>query len=666
MSNNNNDKEISVYLLGKDHGLFEKIFKEIEEISHKNEKENCLIKILKGTQSNSKESRPTKKLKGAKPNSNFIKKDDKNSKSDDKLLGKISKRFSITLIGYKYPELSKDNSKIIIYDIYNTIKSSLCKKNIIINFETSFINQISNLNNKIETDKPFILFNFPKEEDYTDNIFKNFKYPQYISYLILSGEKEPEKLYIKIISYILEKSCYYNEKGNELNKYLPNCIFKEPKGFLYLNIFLTGESRAGKSSFINRIFNKLVSFETPKLESATLKINSYEFYPSENEEKDNIIKNGYGGIKIFDTPGLVKTDNLNSFELIEKKLKKIYNEIHLVIFFIKTQSNLEQCIDMLKYINNINIKREKNNLNKIPIIFVKNGEDLIKTDIKPIIFQELKNQLQKYDLLDLYDSSINQNSNKKDYNIDDFFDEDNDENKNYDNYIDGNIIQIHIPTGKNINKIFSTTKEYIIKNNDFLYNKSISKIKNDTKKLIHFYIKEKIEKKSLSKEENKEKNELHKVCNNIVNDYKKNCSLLFNLDILAIKSKLFANASLISAIIISPFCIFIIPIFFLIGYILIYEENIINNIALKYGFGKKDLFDYNLNEYIYQKNENNNLKDEELKKKYRKLFEDILYYIGPIQCLVKSKEFFDQIINLLIDLNNKNEEEWNKFHVEKI
>ena len=115
-----------------------------------------------------------------------------------------------------------------------------------------------------------------------------------------------------------------------------------------------------------------------------------------------------------------------------------------------------------------------------------------------------------------------------------------------------------------------------------------------------------------------------------------------------------------------PFCIFFLPIFFLLPFALLNENNIINNIALKYGFGKKDLFDYGLNEYIYQKNENNNLKDEELAKKYRKLFEDILYYIGPIQCLIKSKEFFGQIINLLIDLNNKNEEEWNKFHVEKI
>ena len=126
------------------------------------------------------------------------------------------------------------------------------------------------------------------------------------------------------------------------------------------------------------MFNKLVSYETPKLESATSKINSYELYPnSADEEQDKVIKNGFGGIKIFDTPGLTKTENLNSFELIKKKLNKIFNEIHIIYFFIKAQSNLEHSIDMLKYIKNTNIEREKNELNKIPIIFIKNGDDLV-------------------------------------------------------------------------------------------------------------------------------------------------------------------------------------------------------------------------------------------------------------------------------------------------
>ena len=181
------------------------------------------------------------------------------------------------------------------------------------------------------------------------------------------------------------------------------------------------------------MFNKLVSYETPKLESATSKINSYELYPnSADEEQDKVIKNGFGGIKIFDTPGLTKTENLNSFELIKKKLNKIFNEIHIIYFFIKAQSNLEHSIDMLKYIKNKNIEREKNKLNKIPIIFIKNGEDLVSTNDTPIIFQELKKELEKYNLLDLYDPSINENINKQEYNIQNFlYEEDNNNKKNY-------------------------------------------------------------------------------------------------------------------------------------------------------------------------------------------------------------------------------------------
>ena len=339
---------------------------------------------------------------------------------------------------------------------------------------------------------------------------------------------------------------------------MPNNILEEkPKGFLYLNILLTGESRAGKSSFINRVFNKLVSFESSKLESATSKINKYELYPSENE-----IEDGYGGIKFFDTPGLVKNDKLNSFELIKYKLNKIFNEIHLIYFFIKGQGNLEESIDMLKYIKNINIKREKENLNKIPIIFIKNGEDLEKNDNKPIIFQELKDFLKKYDLIDLYDSSINQNINKIEYDAQNFFDEDNDDNKNYDNYIDGNIIQIYIPKGKNINKIFSTTKDYIIKNNNILYKNDISQYKGDVKKLINFYIKENLEKKSLTKEEGKLYKEIYSLSNENVINYKKNCSILYNLNILDVKSKIKYNIGNIGFYIFCPLAIFVIPGFF--------------------------------------------------------------------------------------------------------
>lgn len=72
-----------------------------------------------------------------------------------------------------------------------------------------------------------------------------------------------------------------------------------------------------------------------------------------------------------------------------------------------------------------------------------------------------------------------------------------DNNNNYDNYIEGNIIQIHIPAGKNINRVFSITKEYMMRNNNKL-NNDLLETKNDIKKLINYFIIEKIKKKSLS------------------------------------------------------------------------------------------------------------------------------------------------------------------------
>ncbi len=98
----------------------------------------------------------------------------------------------------------------------------------------------------------------------------------------------------------------------------------------------------------------------------------------------------------------------------------------------------------------------------------------------------------------------------------------------------------------------------------------------------------------------------------------------------------------------------------------------LNMIAIKYGFGENDIYDYGLEKYIYQKekNEKNEKIDkeklEELQEKWKNLFEDILYYIGPIQCLIKSKELTQQIINLLDEISNRNEDSWNTFKVEKI
>ena len=155
------DNEINIYLIGKYYGLFEKIFTNIKDENHKSEfkGETKNIKILYGKDL----KKETKSLLNM--DNDFI----------SALKNPYKKRFSIKMIGYKYPELSEENNQLIIFDAYNTIKSSSCKKNIIISFETNFINKFCNLNNKIETEKPFMIFNFSKEEDYNDDIFNKFK-----------------------------------------------------------------------------------------------------------------------------------------------------------------------------------------------------------------------------------------------------------------------------------------------------------------------------------------------------------------------------------------------------------------------------------------------------------------------------------------------------------
>lgn len=299
-----NESNICLYFIGQDHGVYQKLFQNSKEITHNIEKQNINIKLLK------------------EENKNFLNAKDIFINQPKKKRNKIK----ILLTGYKYPEIVDGNKKTIIFDVYNSIKNSLNKKNIIICFENTIINHLCHLNNKLEVDKPFILFHFSNENDFKDNLFKDYKYPEYISYFVVSHEKEPEKFLIKIISFILDKSCYYLEEGNNLKKYFPdNILYKEPKGFIYLNILLTGESRAGKSCFINRIMNKLVSYESSKLESSTRKINTYELYPPEEEQKENKLKIGYGGIKVYDTPGLVKINNLNSFELLQSLIYTIYN-----------------------------------------------------------------------------------------------------------------------------------------------------------------------------------------------------------------------------------------------------------------------------------------------------------------------------------------------------
>ena len=144
------------------------------------------------------------------------------------------------------------------------------------------------------------------------------------------------------------------------------------------------------------------------------------------------------------------------------------------------------------------------------------------------------------------------------------------------------------------------------------------------------------------------------------------------MDILNEKSKTLNQIGTVFGVAFLCLSFFIVPAFIAIPFIIMEDKNCINHIALLFGFGEKDIYDYGLNEYIYKKKSGEEIKieDGELNKKelsrINEKFRNIFYYIGPSQCLIKSKEIFMQIMDSLNELGNRSEEKWNEFKVEKI
>ena len=81
-----------------------------------------------------------------------------------------------------------------------------------------------------------------------------------------------------------------------------------------------------------------------------------------NNSTQYTFNKGKVGIKFIDTPGIMKKSNI---KFIKKILDEYLGKIHLIFFFIKAQSNLENCIEILKYIKLKNKKILKMQIKKI-------------------------------------------------------------------------------------------------------------------------------------------------------------------------------------------------------------------------------------------------------------------------------------------------------------
>ena len=139
----------------------------------------------------------------------------------EKKYGKIEARFlkekksNLNWKGQSYPNLMDNNINDIFADLVNSIKNSNNKKNIIIKFGNNYLKPFRKMINSIEADHPFMLFNFSENDKIENDFFDKFKLPQYISYIKDKyDEKDPDLNLHKILSYIWEKDCYYNERGN--------------------------------------------------------------------------------------------------------------------------------------------------------------------------------------------------------------------------------------------------------------------------------------------------------------------------------------------------------------------------------------------------------------------------------------------------------------------
>ena len=389
--------------------------------------------------------------------------------------------------------------------------------------EEKKIIQNENIENNSEFDRKFIVIKFGSNNiEYLINML-NVQSRVFLPQLAVVTDKnlnEDEKLYdnrfltvihedkldqtntIKnIFSYLWDRENYYNQRGNELNQYLPSNILKINKQVKpHINILITGLSRAGKSTIINLLSRKLVSLECSEGKSVTKNINEYEIERNINGNEEKI------GIKLIDTPGLKKYKDKNGKiidttklveELIEKKLKECQDskdDIHLIYFMFGKNANLEDQIDFFKFLQNINKERTENKQKKIPIIFIGNlnvGKDGIDA---------LKKILKENNLMDLYEK-IDKTNKKIDFKN---FAQKNKNEKKIS--LKENIIEVNLIRNVNDNNtkvygidiILKATLHFLQKNNPF--NNFI--ILEETYKKIQIYLNKINKGEKLNKDEN--------------------------------------------------------------------------------------------------------------------------------------------------------------------
>ena len=597
------------------------------------------------------------------------------------------------------------------YNIYIDEDSRGRTRNIIIKFGKENAYYLINFMNTItKTHLPQILIitneDFNEEEEGLDD-------NRYIT-IIKENNKNDKDIINDLQNYLWSKECYYNERGNILLSPLPSQK-DQINTNNFINIMVTGISRSGKSTLINVLSGKLLTLESPFLESVTNNIREYEILASKN----GIFQSG---IRLFDTPGLTKIEKTkkDTIKIVKDAMKKKIKEcneskenIHLIYFVLKANTNLENYVDFFKFIIELNEDRIKKGQKKINIIFIINQSTGRTSE------ESLKEFLLTNHLTELYDKiPIGENKAKPSYK-ERFSKKVTVQEKRE---IKTNIISVNILKTKansnvyGIDLLFKLTYHYLTKNNPFKKDafEKLNKIKEELNEIDTSENKNIQRRRELQNEANNlfieisKENSFLSGCSNIVTilekaKYDSNLIFFYSIFLLSLLrigfyEDLNTYISLFKKIE-NCYKIFtdeisIIPIieekqskgFQIIEHLDKDNKNEVNNMLDK---SKKELKNYNgikiRDLIIYNKDSSININEEILKMGFLKQFKYFFFgnakfeyfkeylinyfeeYIKKqccIEYIIRQKTIYNNIFEQIDEMSHK--KDWDKFHIQII
>ena len=395
-------------------------------------------------------------------------------------------------------------------------------RNIIIKFGKNNLNILINfMNNISKTYLPQIcLITEEKFDEVNDGLYDN----RFLT-IIKEEKKSDEELIDDLKNYLWSKECYYNERGHILRKPIKAKNDNKISTNNFVNIMITGISRSGKSTLINILSGKLITLESPFLESVTNNIREYEIIASNNGKFQT-------GIRFYDTPGLTKIEKkkVDTIKMVKKVIENKIDEcaeakdnIHLIYFVLRPEANLENYVDFFQFIIEMNQKRIKKGLKKISIIFIinKSNDKIAEDSLREFLFSNKLNEL--------YEKIPVLGENKVKLTYKERFSKKVIQSEKRE--IKSNIISVNILKTKNspnvygIDSLLEATLYFLKKDNPFKAEnfEKIEKIKQELDEIDCGGNVKKEKKKELQMEANKlyneigEENSFLKGCNNIMN-----------------------------------------------------------------------------------------------------------------------------------------------------